>query len=306
MVRGHRIGALLGLWAGFSIWLYTLLLPSLSSSGYVPTHLMSQGPLGLSWLRPQALFGLEGLDPISHTVFWSMLFNVGFYISGSLWANTRDSRVQGDAFVQTWGEPDLYRPPSLKAEIGLAVKSAKVEGILLRYFDRAESGRMIDRALNATGLGGRSLISVSELAEFVDQVERFLAGAIGTATAHRVMAQAELFSESESETLRQIYAEMLAEFRARPQDLKRKIDYYRERESLIQRHADELEEKVKALQAEIAKRRQAEGQLRESEERYRMAIEESNDAVAVLRDDRMIFINRKLPEIFGYPAAATW
>ena len=40
--------------------------------------------------------------------------------------------------------------------------------------------------------------------------------------------------------------------------------------------------------------------LQESEERYRVAIEHSNDGVALVRGDRHIYVNRKFLEIFGY------
>ena len=297
---GHNRGAMMGLIAGFAVWAYTLLLPALSGSRLISPDFVALGPQSISWLRPQALFGVDYLDPISHTVFWSIIFNVGFYIGGSLWARA-NQESQGQDFVEPMNQEDLYKAPRLKANIPAREKMERLQAILLRYFDEEQSAGMIQRALNATGLMGRSLFSITEMAEFFDQVERFLAGAIGTATANRVFAQARLFSSQEAEELRQVYAEMLAELRARPQDLKRKIDYYRERESLMQDHAEELREKVVQLEAEIHKRHMAEAQLRESEERYRMAIEDSTDGVAVIQDGSMFFINKKLSEIFGYP-----
>jgi PAS domain S-box-containing protein len=298
---GHSRGAMMGLTAGFAVWIYTLLLPALSGSSLIPQSFVQEGPLAITWLRPQAMFGLQDLDPISHTVIWSMIFNVGFYIAGSLWARAnQESQVQGETFVEAMQEAPLYKGPQLKANIPVDAKLLKLEGLLRRYFDEGQIARMVGRALSATGLSGRSLVSITELAEFFDQVERFLAGVIGAATANRVFAQAQLFSVQEAEELRQVYAEMLAELRARPQDLKRKIDYYRERESLMQTHAEELSDKVVQLEAEIHKRHMAEAQLRESEERYRIAIEDSTDGVAVIQDGSMFFINRKLSEIFGY------
>lgn len=45
---------------------------------------------------------------------------------------------------------------------------------------------------------------------------------------------------------------------------------------------------------------QAEEGLRESEERYRTAIEHSNDGVAIIQEKRYLFVNQRFVEIFGY------
>lgn len=51
---------------------------------------------------------------------------------------------------------------------------------------------------------------------------------------------------------------------------------------------------------DITDRRLAENLLRESEERYRIAIENSNDGVAILRGETYLYVNKKLADIFGY------
>lgn len=81
---GTRSGALAGLGAGFAVWFYTLLLPSLARSGWLPMDLLEHGPWGIELLRPLALFGLEGLDEISHTMLWSMFANIGLYVTVSI------------------------------------------------------------------------------------------------------------------------------------------------------------------------------------------------------------------------------
>jgi len=82
--QATRAGAVAGLSAGFLVWLYTLLLPSFAKSGWISSGFVEQGLFGLPWLKAQALFGLSGLDEISHCLWWSMLANLGAYIAVSL------------------------------------------------------------------------------------------------------------------------------------------------------------------------------------------------------------------------------
>ena len=51
---------------------------------------------------------------------------------------------------------------------------------------------------------------------------------------------------------------------------------------------------------DVTERKGAEESLRESEERYRTAIEQSNDGIALVKGNLHIFVNQKMAEIFGY------
>ena len=102
--QGTRAGAIAGLLGGFSIWVYTLLLPSFARSGWIGNGFVEQGLFGITWLKAQALFGLSGLDEISHSLWWSLLINLGLYIIVSL--NSRPDAVeagQAERFV------DIFR-----------------------------------------------------------------------------------------------------------------------------------------------------------------------------------------------------
>jgi Na+/proline symporter/CheY-like chemotaxis protein len=97
--RGTAAGAIAGMTVGILIWGYTLLLPSITDTGLLGARILADGPFGLAWLRPQALFGLD-LAPLVHGVALSLLANVILYVGCSLARKTSAiERVQADVFV---------------------------------------------------------------------------------------------------------------------------------------------------------------------------------------------------------------
>jgi two-component system, cell cycle sensor histidine kinase and response regulator CckA len=57
---------------------------------------------------------------------------------------------------------------------------------------------------------------------------------------------------------------------------------------------------VCAFLRDITERKKAEARLRESEECYRVAIENSNDGVSIIREGKHLYVNRRFAEMFGY------
>jgi signal transduction histidine kinase len=43
---------------------------------------LQHGPWGMAWLRPEQLLGSDGLDNLTHSLFWSLLANVGLCRGG--------------------------------------------------------------------------------------------------------------------------------------------------------------------------------------------------------------------------------
>ena len=189
---GSRRGAVAGLGAGFLVWAYTLFLPSFARSGWLPVDFVEHGAFGIALLKPHMLFGLRGLDDISHSLFWSLLANVGAYVAVSL--GSRQSpieRIQATLFVEVFsqtGEGAGARPWRGTASV------ADLEGLAERFIGRERADAVFaDYARTRQVDLGMMRAADAELVQFV---ERLLAGAIGAASA-RVMVASVIKGEGE-------------------------------------------------------------------------------------------------------------
>src|SRR5690606_28005579 len=98
-----RQGVEAGLIIGFSVWVYTLLLPTLTDAGWLNQAWLAQGLFGLSWLRPLQLFGAEGWDPLTHGTFWSLLLNiVTMVLVSAHWRPSLGERLRAQPFLEPY------------------------------------------------------------------------------------------------------------------------------------------------------------------------------------------------------------
>jgi Na+/proline symporter/signal transduction histidine kinase/ActR/RegA family two-component response regulator len=179
--RGTAPGAIAGMTAGILVWAYTLLLPSISDVGVIG-DILNSGPLGLVWLRPQALFGLD-LPPLVHGVVLSLLANVILYVSCSLARRpTAIERVQADVFV-----PSSLAPmaPSFRLRRS-SVTTEELIATIARYL-----GEERTRESFASFAASRR-VSLAPQAEADFQLlqygEYLLASAIGAASSRLVLS----------------------------------------------------------------------------------------------------------------------
>ncbi|WP_110655273.1 hybrid sensor histidine kinase/response regulator [Salinicola halimionae] len=100
--RGNRLGVVTGLNVGFVIWAYTLLMPALIQANLLPEAWLVGGPLGVTWLSPLHLFGLNVTDSFAHGVMLSLGLNLFFYIFISQLTPQRVvDRIQASLFVDS-------------------------------------------------------------------------------------------------------------------------------------------------------------------------------------------------------------
>ena len=187
---GTRAGALAGLLAGFALWLYTLLLPSFAKSGWLSPDFLAHGAWGLELLRPEALFGLKGLDYLTHSLFWSLLANAGLYVAVSLWRapsarETSQALLFVDVFERSAGSgPVFWRGRARVADL---------LPLLGRFLGLQRAQALFDDFARRRGVANRDALPPD--AQLVRFVETQLAGAIGSASA-RVMVASVVEEES--------------------------------------------------------------------------------------------------------------
>ncbi|MEO6351835.1 MAG: sensor histidine kinase [Burkholderiaceae bacterium] len=175
--NGTLGGALSGLSVGFLLWLYTLLLPSFAQSGWLPESFIALGPFGIEWLKPRQLFGLSGLDQVSHALFWSLLANIGAYVGVSLTGRQNATeKAQAILFVDA-------RAHGTRLWRGSASVEA-LSDLLRRFLGALRAEELLTKYNQQRGAKDLKMAD----AELVHFAEIQLAGAIGAASARAMIA----------------------------------------------------------------------------------------------------------------------
>lgn len=235
-----RSGALVGLSAGFAIWTYTLLLPAFAKSGWLPLGFVEHGLFELPALRPYALFGLEGLDPITHAVFWSLPANAVLLVVVSLFTRPGPiEQLQANIFVNLLDHPETGRN---KTDVWRGtVAMSDLQALVARFMGEKAARDAFKDYAQQQGFDFDSQKIAEPHTNLISHTERLLAGVIGAASA-RVMV-ATLFK---GQTLN-------------IEDVMEILD----ETSHVMEYSHRLEQKTKQLEAVTAKLRAANKRLQE-------------------------------------------
>lgn len=82
--RGSALATKVGMLTGTFVTIYTLILPFILEAIVGDTYFIDQGPFGIELLKPYNLFGIGFMTPVTHSFFWSMVFNILTYVLVSL------------------------------------------------------------------------------------------------------------------------------------------------------------------------------------------------------------------------------
>lgn len=164
--RAHRYGAIVGLLAGFLVWVYALLLPSIegASTGHPVVAPLTR------WLPAP----FDGFDFILQGFVTSVIINTILLVGISLLARPRRHDIEQAAIFTTGGDG---LPLTLADEDGQDPRIDELRALAARFIG-------LERAERA--FAGRRM-SPAEAMAFT---EHLLSGAIGAASARIVMASA--------------------------------------------------------------------------------------------------------------------
>jgi Na+/proline symporter/signal transduction histidine kinase len=215
-----RHGALTGLAAGFVVWGYTLLLPSFVRSGWVPERLVTSGPAGIAWLRPEQLFGVSNMGFWMHTVFWSLAFNVTAFVLVSLY--TRPSSLelaQAARFVGT-DERETTRPALAGDE---ALTAERLEALVAKFVGRDEAQAAFQAFMATRGIVAGRVLAERERRELMQLSELTLSGAIGTASAQAIMQGLGQVGAGRFEAIVDVFGKVSRSLEQSREDLQRRV-----------------------------------------------------------------------------------
>lgn len=179
--RGTARGANAGMIAGILVWAYTILLPSIKPDLEIVTSLVENGPMGLSALKPTALFGLEW-PLLTHSVVWSLSINALVYVVISLTRSANPiERLQASVFVGADGASMGQAFRIWRASTTVGELLATVE----RYLGAERTRRSFEAFLRSRG----TALDPAREADIhlVRFAEYLLASAIGAASSRLVL-----------------------------------------------------------------------------------------------------------------------
>ncbi|MEQ6916989.1 hybrid sensor histidine kinase/response regulator [Halomonas aquatica] len=183
--RGNRLGVITGMNAGFAIWAYSLLMPTMISTGVLPADWAVGGPLNIAWLAPTSLFGLNVGDSFTHGVMLSLGVNLFCYIFVSQMTPQRVvERIQASLFVDSveTRQTSVNRPWTGATTVG------DLKVLCERFLGAGQVSRAFDDYARRIGkpLEDNTRASI----DVIQFTERFLASVLGASSARIVVNSA--------------------------------------------------------------------------------------------------------------------
>ncbi len=195
--------ALAGIVAGFLVWAWTMLVPMLAvGAGPMPAWTV-EGPAGLSWLAPEALFGLTGWSRLGRAVGASLFVGTVVTLLLSWWrpaarpdavrgSDLQTLRNAGRRFLPAPRVDELLHGAPLNGPVPVAVE-ARLERELAAVLGSASARLLLDAARREAGPDLDTVAAiVGEASQDLRFNQRLLEGALENMSQGISVVDAEL------------------------------------------------------------------------------------------------------------------
>ncbi len=176
--RGSSKGAIYGIIIGFLITVYTLIIPFTIDSQLYSTSFINEGLFGINLLKPYELFGLQIFEPVPHSFFWSLFFNVIVYslISVGTAGNYRERN-----FAEMFVDNNKYASLHENAYVWKGEAYVKdIRKVLTRFLGEKRTERALKLFFMKYDINEKTLFADARLVNFS---EKLLTGSIGSASS---------------------------------------------------------------------------------------------------------------------------
>jgi Na+/proline symporter/signal transduction histidine kinase len=184
--RATGRGAVAGLVAGMTAWAWTLMLPAIVSQVPALESVLTEGPFGVGWLRPHAMFGLGLSDPLTHGLLVSLAANAVAFVAASLTrAPFPIERQQAAAFFEE--TPVSSTTPAMLRSRRTRATVAELGQTVARYLGPERTETAFRGFAIARGGEPDAAETEADL-QTLRFAERLLASAIGPAASRLVLS----------------------------------------------------------------------------------------------------------------------
>ncbi|BCB97433.1 hypothetical protein JZK55_23550 [Dissulfurispira thermophila] len=222
--KGTKAGAITGITVGFVVWFYTLIIPALIKAGIIKNIGLIGSMIDSKMLNPISLFGIKGLGKWGNSLFWSMLFNLMFYIGISIFTKqSKDEEIQSLIFVESYEKAKTLAHSS-------SYTVSDIEDILAQYLGKHEAKEAI-RIFLLKKKRKQDELTSKELFELRNEAEKILSGAIGSSIAAIIFENKLVLTEKERGELSQSIKHITENLRLSRQELadaNRELSYLKE------------------------------------------------------------------------------
>ncbi len=272
--KGNKYGAIFGIIVGFIIWIFAILMP----------YMVKYGELGKEY-QYLAFGKFLSIDSLSQGTILSFFINSIVYILVSYLTNQNPEELRlSNEFTNLNFRYEL-KPFDKEITVKLEDKIPLLLKGLRKIFPLEEAKSIINDIFDKM-VNDRKVVTLFEFQNMINALEKKIAGIVGSAMAHKLIVNTRLYTDEERQILSKLYFKILADLNLPLGELRRKVDYFQERERILEKHAEELNKLVKAISTEKKK--------------LSSIIEVIGDSVLLCdRKGRIVLANEKAKSLFG-------